>query len=161
MINYEEIKYVPQHDWTGTYEELLEALTNKDTVLGANICFEVDSSLAASILPETALHLPHALKPTMEDKEFPLIVLNDDGEYIESTEIRSVQSIDEEGKLIFEPKTWDEFAIIYRSVTEGKILIRVVNYITESKCHNSPSSDLVHLYSDIFGKENVRTKSTW
>jgi len=159
MIDYSAIteEVVKSHEWSGTRGELITALNEGEEVLNFSGGFEVPESRLTKLVPEG---LPASRKPTMitvvEDRE----VMNEEGEMETVQVIIERQAINEDGEPAFEQKTWEEYAIVHKSTTEGEYLLVAVDYLNDNKCHRGSISSInLAVWANEVGISNVRTKS--
>lgn len=59
-----------------------------------------------------------------------------------------------------EQKTWREYWIIFKSTNSGKVLIKISEYINESRCNNWPiSSERLYEWIDALWESNIKIKT--
>ena len=147
-----------KRDWTGTENELHEALIAGVPIYNFEGGAEVPASRLTKSVPEG---LPFSSKPVMIDEEYESTVFDDEtGEEKTITLTRKAQAVDGEGEGINCQKTWGEYAIVSESITEGKYLLLAVDYVSASKCHSGAiSSENLHIWANDVGISNMRTKS--
>jgi len=140
-----------------SHQEFIDAYRSEVAIIGFIGAVKIDNKKLNSLVPVDFIN---SSKPIMIQERYKVPGIDKDGNEIEVDAYRMIPSLDKEGDVITEQKSWSEYSISQDSI-DNNILLSIGARDSNGNRHSVLKDEELRQWINYFGVDKVLTKSEY